>query len=54
VDPHHIYADPDSTNNPDEDPDSDFYLMRIRIRFFTPDADPDQGHSFKKRLKPLK
>jgi hypothetical protein len=24
-------ADPDSTFHPDADPDSDFYLMRIRI-----------------------
>ncbi len=36
VDPHHIDADPDSTYHPDADPygapDSDFYLMRMRIR----------------------
>jgi hypothetical protein len=36
VDPHHIDADPDSTYHhdvdPDADPDSDFYLMRIRIQ----------------------
>jgi hypothetical protein len=25
-------VDPDSTYHPDADPDSDFYLMRIRIR----------------------
>jgi hypothetical protein len=38
VDPHHFDADPDSTNypdaNPDADPDSYFYLMRIRIWIF--------------------
>ncbi len=38
VDPHHIDADPDaypySTYHPDADPDadSDFYVMRIRMR----------------------
>jgi hypothetical protein len=34
VDPHHIDADPDSSYHPDGDPDADsnFYLMRIRIR----------------------
>ncbi len=35
MDPHHVDADPDSTYHPDADPDvdpeSDFYLMRIRI-----------------------
>jgi hypothetical protein len=33
VDPHHFDADPDSTCHPDAnpDPDSDFYLMRIRM-----------------------
>jgi hypothetical protein len=35
VDPHHVDADPDSTfqpyADPDAIPDSDFYLMRIRI-----------------------
>jgi hypothetical protein len=35
VDPHHFDADPDSTFDPDEDPDSDFYLMRIRIQLIT-------------------
>jgi hypothetical protein len=39
VDPHHFNADPDSTYQPDADldanPDSGFYLMRIRIRVFT-------------------
>jgi hypothetical protein len=33
VDPHHIDADPDSTYYPDAD--SDFCLMRFRIRLFT-------------------
>jgi hypothetical protein len=33
VDPHHLDADPDSTYHSDADPVSDFYLMRIRIRF---------------------
>jgi hypothetical protein len=28
--PHHF--DADSTYHPDEDPDSDFYLMRIQMR----------------------
>jgi hypothetical protein len=32
VDPHHLDANPNSTCNPDADPDSDFYLMRIRMR----------------------
>ncbi len=32
VDPHHLDADPYSTYHPDADPDSDFYLMRIRMR----------------------
>jgi hypothetical protein len=35
VDQHHADADPDvepdSTYHPDADPESDFYLMRIRI-----------------------
>jgi hypothetical protein len=39
VDPHHVDADPgadpDSTQHSDSDPDSDFYLMRIRIRLIT-------------------
>ncbi len=34
VDPHHFEADPDSYYHPDEDPDSDFYLIRIRIRIY--------------------
>jgi hypothetical protein len=35
VDPHHVDADPDSTNHLDVDPDldSEFYLMRIQILF---------------------
>ncbi len=37
--PHHVDSDPDSTYlpraEPDADLDSDFYLMRIRIRLFT-------------------
>ncbi len=50
-DPHHLDADPDSTDHPDADseanPNSNFYFMRIRIRFFTlmriwdPDPDPN-------------
>jgi hypothetical protein len=36
VDPHHLDAVPDadldSTYHPDADPDSDFLLMRMRIR----------------------
>jgi hypothetical protein len=32
VDPHHFDADPDSTYDPDADPNSDFYLMWIRMR----------------------
>jgi hypothetical protein len=42
VDPHHLgadsEADPDSTYHTDAEPDadSDSYLMRIRIRLFTP------------------
>ncbi len=39
VDPHHIDADLNSTYlldvDPDADPDSEFYLMRIRIQLFT-------------------
>jgi hypothetical protein len=31
VDPHHLDADPDSTYNPNDDPDADFLV----------DADPD-------------
>ncbi len=31
VDPHHFYAVPDSTYHSDADPDSVFYLMRVRI-----------------------
>jgi hypothetical protein len=42
VDPHHICTDPDSTYNPDADPDSDFYLMRTQIRLFHLDVEPDQ------------
>jgi hypothetical protein len=46
----------------DADPDSYFYLMRIRIRLrllnpdatFHPDADPYLDPNYKKRLKPLK
>jgi hypothetical protein len=34
VDPHHFDADQVSTDHPDADPDSDFYLMLIRIRIF--------------------
>jgi hypothetical protein len=29
------------------DPDPDFYLMRIRIRLFTPEAEPDPYPSFR-------
>jgi hypothetical protein len=32
VDPHNLDADPDSICHPDADPDSDFYLMGIRIQ----------------------
>jgi hypothetical protein len=37
VDPHHVDAvpDADSRYHPDADPDSDFLLMRIRIKLFT-------------------
>ncbi len=37
VDSHLFDADPDSTYHPDADPDSDFYLMQIRmwIRIFS-------------------
>ncbi len=35
VDPHHFDTDPDSIYHPNAEPDSDFYLMRIRIRLFT-------------------
>jgi hypothetical protein len=40
VDPHHLDADPDLTYHPDADPDSDFFLMRVRI-FVEEDAYPD-------------
>ncbi len=50
MDPHHFDVDPDPTYHPDADPDSDFYLMRIRNFFyvnadptFHPDADPDSS-----------
>ncbi len=33
VDPHHFGGDPDKTQHPDADPDSDFYLMRIQVQF---------------------
>jgi hypothetical protein len=61
VDPHHVDADPDLTYHPDADPDSDVYLiwMRIRIRLFTlmrSDLDPDpcfqiKAQSIEKVLK---
>ncbi len=41
MDPHHFDADPDSTYHPGGYPDSDFYLIRIRILF---DADADPGY----------
>jgi hypothetical protein len=40
VDLHHFDADTDSTYYPDADPDSDFYLMRIRMRIFILDPNP--------------
>jgi len=43
VDPHHIDADPDSTNNTDSDPDPTFQ----------PDADPDQDPSFHIKIQTL-
>jgi hypothetical protein len=40
LDPYHLDADPDliyhPVANPDADPDSDFYLMRIRMRIRIP------------------
>jgi hypothetical protein len=60
VDPHHLDADPDSTDHPDAVSDSDFLLDADPDAdpdpTFYPDAetDPDPDLSFKKRLKPLK
>jgi hypothetical protein len=51
VDPHHVDADPDSTDHPDADPDYDFADPEPT---FHPDADPDPDPSIKKSLKPLK
>ncbi len=44
----HRVLDKHSTYHPDADPDSDFYLMRIRIRLCHPDAypDPEQDPSY--------
>jgi hypothetical protein len=48
VEPHHFDTDADSTYHPDVDPNSDFYLLRILIRFFTlRDPDPDPGCQLK-------
>ncbi len=41
VDPHHLYADPDSTYHPDADPDSTFH----------PGADPDLDPSFQTKAQ---
>jgi hypothetical protein len=43
VDPHQFDTDPDSTDHPDADPDSDFYLMRIRFRL---GSDPVPAYHF--------
>jgi hypothetical protein len=43
VDPHHIDADQDSTYAPNADPDSDFYIIRIRLYA---DVEPDPDPSF--------
>ncbi len=51
MDPHHVDADPDSTDHPDADPDYDFADPEPT---FHPDADPDPDPSIKKSLKPLK
>jgi hypothetical protein len=56
VDPHHFDvdrdADPDSTQHPDADPDSDFLFDADPDAdpdpTFRPDADPDPDPSFKK------
>jgi hypothetical protein len=39
--------------DPDADPNSDFYLMRIRIRLFHPDADPDLEPSLQIKVQTL-
>ncbi len=46
VDPHHLDADPDSTNHPDADPDQTFHPDA--------DADPDPDPSIKKGSKSAK
>ncbi len=52
MDPHYLDADPHSTYHPDADPDSDVYLIwiRIRIRLFTlmrSDSYPDPSFQIK-------
>jgi hypothetical protein len=55
VDPYHLDADPDSTNHPDANPDSDFYFIGSGFLFdpdptFHLDADPDQDPSFQIKI----
>ncbi len=47
MDPHHLDADPDSTDHPDADPDSDFADPDATFHS-EPDPDPDTDPSFKK------
>ncbi len=50
VGPHHVDADPDSTYQPDVDPDSEFFYGDPDFFYadpaFYPDADPDPDPSF--------
>jgi hypothetical protein len=57
VDPHHLDADPDSTDHPVADPDSNFIFYvdpdADPDPTFHPDADPDPDHSFQIRAQTL-